>query len=69
MEKKCEWLTQKAKTVKVMILDFAIMAEAAYMRGIPNLVSTKKKSFETICDHKWQEHGLREKKCFLVDLF
>ena len=42
MEKKCEWLTQKAKTVKVMILDFAIMAEAAYMRGIPNLVSTKK---------------------------
>ena len=43
MEKKCERLTQEANIVKVDdINDFAIMAEAAYMRGIPNLVSTKK---------------------------
>ena len=35
------------------MLDFAIMAEAAYMRRNPNLVS-KKKSYETICDIKRQ---------------
>ena len=23
----------------------------------------------TFVDHKWQEHGVREKKCFTVDLF
>ena len=45
-----------------MILDFAIMAEAAYMRGIPNLVSTKKKSFETICDIK------RQPRLMILDL-
>ena len=35
------------------MLDFANMAEAAYMRRIPNFVS-KKKSYETICDIKRQ---------------
>ena len=44
-----------------MILDFAIMAEAAYMRGIPNLVSTKK-VFETICDIK------RQPRLMILDL-
>ena len=40
MEKKCERLTQEANTVKVDDIRFCRMA--AYMRGIPNLVSTKK---------------------------
>ena len=42
MEKKCERLTQEANTVKVDDIRFCNYGEAAYMRGIPNLVSTKK---------------------------
>ena len=26
-------------------------------------------NLRVVAGHKWQEHGLRDKKCFTVDLF
>ena len=34
-----------------------------------SLVLASCASSSKLCNHKWQEHGVRQKKCFLVDLF
>ena len=48
-----------------MVHDFWSNCEAVkvlvgrYIDGVPN----------PLAHHKWQEHGVRDKKCFTVDLF